>query len=102
MRHVRDGDTLIVTGLVRNSGGTSTPGLAVVVMAEDRMRQVVSRAQAPLAPRSLGAGKETTFRVTVAYSGELRRYRLRFVDGGQVVPHIDRRSGAVRATVATT
>jgi hypothetical protein len=100
MRHLRDADTLIVTGVVRNAGGASTPGLSVLVMADDRSRRTVARSVAPLSPRVLAAGKETTFRVTVSYSDGLDRYRLRFVDGGRVVPHIDRRSGVVRAAVA--
>lgn len=99
MRHLRDADTLVVTGVVRNAGGTSTPGLSVLVMADDPSHRMVARSLVPLSPRALAAGKETTFRVTVSYSDSLGRYRLRFVDGAQVVPHIDRRSGFVRAAV---
>ena len=100
MRHLRDDDALIVTGVVRNAGGASSPGLSVLVMADDHAHRTVARSLVPLSPRVLAPGKETTFRVTVSYSDGLGRYRLRFVDGGRVVPHIDRRSGVVRATVA--
>jgi hypothetical protein len=100
MHHAREGDTLIVSGLVRNPSELATPALTAVVSAIDRAGRVVARGSRALEPVVLGPGKETSFRVTVANARDLGRYRLGFVNENRVVPHVDRRRGAGQAPAA--
>ncbi len=95
MRHALDGETLIVSGLVRNPTTTATPSLSAVISVLGRDGQVVARGESPLDPVVLGPGKETTFRVSVPEVGDPGRYRVAFVNGSQIVPHVDRRSDLV-------
>jgi hypothetical protein len=101
MQHVRDRASIVVSGLVRNSGASPTRALTVVVTAFDRDGRLAARQESPLAPRILGPGKETSFRVAVPYASDLERYRLGFVTGDQVVPHVDRRAGLTRRAAVT-
>ena len=100
MRHAMDGETLIVSGLVRNPTATTTPALSAVVSVVGRDGQVIARGESQLDPTVLGPGKETTFRVTVPQVGDPGRYRLAFVNGSQIVPHVDRRSDLSRTALA--
>jgi len=103
MHHAVNGDTLIVSGLVRNQAESSTPALTAVVSAVGRDGQVVARGQARLDPAFLESGKETSFRVivTAAHASDLGRYRLSFLAGDHVVPHVDRRNELGRTAMAT-
>ena len=92
MHHALDDGTLVVSGLVRNQSESSTPALTAVVSAVGRNGNVVARGQAQLEPAVLEPGKETSFRVMVTHARDLGRYRLSFLDGDDVVPHVDRRS----------
>ena len=100
MRHARDGDTLIVSGLVRNATTSATPVLSAVISVLGRDGQVVARGTAPLDAVVLDAGKETTFRVSVPEVGDSSRYRVAFVNGSRIVPHVDRRSDLSRTARA--
>jgi hypothetical protein len=100
MRHVLDGDTLIVSGLVRNSTTSATPTLSAVVSVLGRDGRVVARGETQLDPIVLEPGKETTFRVSVPEAGDPGRYRVAFQNGSQIVPHIDRRSDLARTALA--
>jgi len=97
MQYVLDGDTLTVSGLVRNASGSRTPPLTAAVSAFDRQGQIVARGSARLDPVVLDPGKETPFRVDVTPARDLGRYRLSFLDGDRVVPHVDRRGDLARA-----
>lgn len=100
MRHAMDGETLIVSGLVRNPTATTTPALSAVVSVVSRDGRVIAHGESQLDPTVLGPGKETTFRVTVPQVGDPGRYRLAFVNGSQIVPHVDRRSDLSRTALA--
>jgi hypothetical protein len=100
MRHAMDGDTLIVSGLLRNPTATTTPALSAVVSVVGRDGRVIARGESQLDPTVLGPGKETTFRVTVPKVGDPGRYRLAFVNGSQIVPHVDRRTDLSRTALA--
>ena len=100
MRHALNGETLIVSGLVRNSSTSATPALSTVVSVLGRDGQVVARGESQLDPVVLGPGRETTFRVSVYEVGEPGRYRVAFVNGSQIVPHVDRRSDLSRTALA--
>ncbi len=100
MRHAMDGETLIVSGLVRNPTATTTAALSAVVSVVGRDGRVIARGESQLDPTVLGPGKETTFRVTVPQVGDPGRYRLAFVNGSQIVPHVDRRTDLSRTALA--
>jgi hypothetical protein len=100
MRHSLDRETLIVSGLVRNPTTSDTPGLSAVVSVLGRDGQVIARGESQLDPVVLGAGKETTFRVLVPDVADPGRYRVAFVNGSQIVPHVDRRSDLARTALA--
>jgi hypothetical protein len=100
MRHALDGETLIVSGLVRNATTTVTPALSAVVSVIGRDGQIVARGESPLDPAMLGPGKETNFRVSVPRVAEPGRYRVAFVNGSHIVPHVDRRADLSRTALA--
>jgi hypothetical protein len=99
MRHTRDADALIVSGLVRNPARLPTPALAVVISTLDRDGRIVARGQSPLDPVVLAPGKETSFRVTVSHADGVGRYRVGFVAGAHAVPHVDRRPDPARTVL---
>ncbi len=100
MRHALDGETLIVSGLVRNPTATATPALSAVVSVLGRDGQIVARGESPLDPVMLGPGKETNFRVSVPQVADPGRYRVAFVNGSHIVPHLDRRADLSRTALA--
>jgi hypothetical protein len=100
MRHALDGETLIVSGLVRNPTTTATPSLSAVVSVLGRDGQIVARGESPLDPAMLDPGKETNFRVSVPRVAEPGRYRVAFVNGSHIVPHVDRRAELSRTALA--
>src|SRR5262245_13262005 len=102
MRHAIDGQTLIVSGLVRNPTGSATPALSAIVSVLGQEGQVVARGESQLDPTVLEPGKETTFRVSVPEITDPGRYRLAFMNGNQIVPHVDRRSDLARTALANT
>ena len=91
MRHALDGETLIVSGLLRNPTATATPALSAVVSVLGPDGQIVARGESRLDPAMLEPGKETNFRVSVPRVAEPGRYRVAFVNGSHIVPHVDRR-----------
>ena len=100
MRHALDGETLIVSGLVRNPAATATPALSAVVSVVGRDGQIVARGESPLDPAMLEPGKETNFRVSVPRVSDPGRYRVAFVNGSHIVPHVDRRVDLSRTALA--
>jgi hypothetical protein len=92
MRPERSGDSLTVTGLVRNAGRSSTKGLTAVVFAFDRSGNFLGSGRAPLDFITLGPGDESPFRVTVMQAGDVGRYRVTFRNDAGVVRHVDRRA----------
>jgi hypothetical protein len=100
MRHALDGETLIVSGLVRNPTATATPTLSAVVSVLGQDGQIVARGESPLDPAMLEPGKETNFRVSVPRVAEPGRYRVAFVNGSHIVPHVDRRADLSRTALA--
>ena len=101
MHHVLDGGTLIVSGFVRNPTAAATPSLSAVVSVFGRDGQVVARGESALDPVALGPGKETGFRVLVPEVADPGRYRVAFMNGSRIVPHVDRRSEPSRTVLAS-
>jgi hypothetical protein len=91
MRHARTGDTLTVTGLVRNPGEAAPGTIMAVVFAFDREGGFVSSGRAPLEFATIAAGDESPFRVTIPDVKDVGRYRVSFRTDAGVVRHVDRR-----------
>lgn len=91
MRHERDGDNLIVTGLVRNPGAPAAGDIMAVVLTFDRDGGFIASGRAPLEFGRIAAGDESPFRVTVPGVKDVGRYRVSFRTESGVVRHVDRR-----------
>jgi hypothetical protein len=91
MRHVRDGEALTVTGLVRNGGSGSAAQLIAVVFAFDRSGNFLASGRAPVDFLALAPGDESPFTVSVPNAGAVGRYRVSFRTEAGVVKHVDRR-----------
>lgn len=95
LRHERRGDTLIVSGLVRNPhAGRSIAGLSAIAFTFDRQGTFLTSGRALLDFPQLGAGDESPFTVAVPQSTSVGRYRVSFRTEAGVVAHLDRRDPA--------
>ena len=92
MRHEREGDTLTITGLVRNHGSTSADHITAVVFTFDRDGGFVASGRAPLDFRLLAPGDESPFRVAIPHVTDVGRYRVSFRTDAGVIRHVDRRT----------
>lgn len=97
MRHDREGDTLTVTGLVRNAGHGAAQRLTAVVFAFDKSGNFVASGRAPLDFVSLAPGDESPFRVSIPNVASVGRYRVSFRTEAGVVKHVDRRQALLAA-----
>jgi hypothetical protein len=103
MRHTRAGDTLTVTGLVRNPATAASGDIMAVVFVFDRDGGFLGSGRAPLEFATIADGDESPFKVTVPEVKDVSRYRVSFRTGNGVVRHVDRRpavAGAAGATAA--
>jgi hypothetical protein len=92
MRHAREGQTLTVTGLVRNpASGANVTRITAVVFAFDRTGAFVASGGAPLDFTTLEPGDESPFVVTIPNVTDVGRYRVTFRGEHGVVRHVDRR-----------
>jgi len=97
MQHAREGESLTVTGLVRDPPtGASIGRLSAVVLAFDRNGTFVTSNRAPIDFLTLAPGDESPFTVLVPRAGNVARYRVAFRTEDGVVRHIDRRNDRVR------
>jgi len=91
--HQRDGDRLIVRGVIRNPpGGGGTDRLTAVVFLFDRDGGFVTSGRASIEPAVLPPGGESTFLVTVPGAADVSRYRVSFRSDSGIVPHVDKRT----------
>jgi len=93
LRHTRQADMLTITGLVRNpDGALPMKDIAAVSFLFDREGSFVASGRAPLDFRTLSAGDESPFVITIPVSGTIGRYRVSFRGAsGAMAPHIDKR-----------
>jgi hypothetical protein len=91
MRHERSGDTLTVTGLVRNEGTRPADGIVATVLAFDGIGTFLASGRAPVDVRSLAPGEEAPFRVAIPGVPAAARYRVAFRNDSGLVRHVDRR-----------
>jgi hypothetical protein len=91
----RDGDRLIVRGIVRNpSSGAPLDRVTAVVLLFKDDGGFLGSGRATVESPALGPGGETAFAVTVPGANAVGRYRVSFRSEDRIVPHIDRRSRA--------
>ena len=92
LTHEREGDGIIVRGVVRNpTGGADQGRVAAVVFVFTRDGAFLASGRSALAVPVLAPGSETSFLVTVPHAIEVGRYRVSFRSDDRVVPHVDRR-----------
>jgi hypothetical protein len=90
----RDGDKLIVRGVVRNPiGAAREDRLVAVVFAFDRDGGFLTSGRATIDTAALVPGGESSFTVTVPGASNVARYRVSFRTETAVVPHVDKRHG---------
>lgn len=90
--HERDGNQLIVRGIVRNpASGVEVDKLTAVVFLFGRDGGFLTSGRAAVASPVLSPGGESTFLVTVPDAADVTRYRVSFRTDDQIVPHVDRR-----------
>ena len=96
--HERDGDRLIVRGVVRNPPpGSAVEPLTAVVFVFNAEGGFVTSARAAVDARALRSAGETPFAVTVPDAASVSRYRVSFRSGDRIVPHVDRREAVQRS-----
>lgn len=101
MRHERNGDTLTVTGLVRNPrGGHTIRQMTAVVFAFNRSGAFVTSGRAAVDFTTLDAGDESPFVVNIPGVSDVGRYRVSFRTEAGVVRHVDRRADQTRLASA--
>ena len=92
MRHVRSGNGLKVTGLVRSNAAAGDPSMMAVVFVFDRDGGFVASGRAPLEFGAIARGDESPFQVTIPDVKDVGRYRVSFRTTAGLVPHVDRRA----------
>ncbi len=90
--HERDGDRLLVRGVVRNPPtAAATSPLTAVVFAFDRDGGFVTSGRAAIDARQLAPGSDSTFVVNLPHAERVVRYRVSFRTDAAIVPHVDKR-----------
>jgi hypothetical protein len=90
--HERDGNGLIVRGVVRNpASGAAVDRLTAVVFLFNREGGFLTSGRVMIEPAGLRPGGESIFVVTIPGAGDVGRYRVSFRTEDRIVPHIDRR-----------
>jgi len=93
LEHERDGERLVVRGIVRNPlNAVERDDLAAVVLAVGRDGDVVSSARAALPVTKLAPGASAPFVVNVTNAADVERFRVSFRSDARVEPHVDRRT----------
>jgi hypothetical protein len=72
----------------------------VVVFVFDRRGAFITSLQGPLDFRTLAAGDESPFVVSLDHIADVGRYRVSFRADDQIVPHVDRRQAPVVASAS--
>jgi hypothetical protein len=100
--HQREGDRLIVRGVVRHSNRADLADLTAVVSVFNSQGDIAASGQALVmgaVPTSTkgASGVESTFVVTVPGVHEVSRFRVGFKSNNRIIAHIDRRDHGVNA-----
>ena len=90
--HDRRGDTLLVSGVVRNPASGRTLGaLTAVAFTFDRKGTLLTTGRAALDYPRLSAGDESPFSIAMPGASAASRYRVSFRTDAGVLSHVDRR-----------
>jgi hypothetical protein len=93
----REGDRLVVRGLVRNpSSGPALNRLTAVVLLFREDGGFLGSGRAAVESSFLQPGGESEFTVAVPHASGVGRYRVSFRTEDRVVPHIDKRNADPR------
>jgi len=103
LAHQRQGDALVVSGLVRNPvAGRPLAGLTAVAFTFNKQGTFLTSGRAAVDYPRLGAGEESPFSITLPQTTGVSRYRVSFRTDAGVVSHVDRREPSQSATPAST
>jgi len=95
LRHARQGDALVISGLVRNpEGGRAISGLTAIAFAFDRDGRFLTSGRATLDFPRLSPGDESPFSIAIPDGAAVGRYRISFRNDSGILPHLDRRGDA--------
>jgi hypothetical protein len=98
LRHQRQGDSLTISGLIRNpDAGRPVQGLSAVAFAFDRQGTFLTSGRASLDFPQLRPGDESPFAITIPAVSGVGRYRVSFRTETGIVPHVDRRDQPIAA-----
>jgi hypothetical protein len=90
--HERDGDHLIVRGVIQNpAAGPRFDRLVVVVFLFDADGGFLTSGRATIDNATLVGGGESSFLVNIPGATKVARYRVSFRTDSAVVPHVDKR-----------
>jgi hypothetical protein len=93
LEHERDGEQLIVRGIVRNPvDAAERDGLSAVILLLGRDGALISTGRAAVPASRLAPGATTPFVISVAGSADVYRFRLSFRTDARIEPHVDRRT----------
>jgi hypothetical protein len=91
--HDRDGERLMVRGVVRNpAGGANVAGLTAVVFIFDADGELLGTGRGAIDAGSLSPGRDSTFLVSVPGASSVARYRVSFRTETGIVAHVDKRT----------
>jgi hypothetical protein len=92
LEHDRDGERLIVRGVVQNpAGATARRQLSAVVVTVGRDGRLMSTGRAAVPDATLAPGATTPFVVAIPGADGVDRFRLSFRTDARIEPHVDRR-----------
>jgi len=103
LNHERQGDSLVVSGLIRNPvSGRQLTGLTAVAFTFNGQGTFLTSGRAVVDYPRLAAGDESPFSVTLPQTAGVTRYRVSFRTDAGVLAHVDRRDRSVAVTPART
>jgi hypothetical protein len=99
LKHVQDGDTLTITGLVQNPrDGVALSKVMATAFLFGADGTFLASGRAPLDFTVLRPGDESGFVISVPVTAPVARYRVGFRgDDGRVIGHVDRRGTTTMA-----
>ena len=96
--HEREGDRLIVRGVVRYATGTDPANLTAVASVLNRQGDIVATGRGLVTgAKPTATGVESSFVVTVPGVSDVSRYRVGFKSNERIIAHVDRRDHGVTA-----
>ena len=101
LKHERQGDGLVISGLVRNPhAGHTVMGLTPLAFVFDRQGGFLTSGRGTLDFPELQPGDESPFSIVISHGASVGRYRVSFRTDVGIVPHVDRRADPPAAQAA--